>query len=152
MTDDKAREGIPGDGNLTGRLSTNAHKQPTNCFSATLQNGDFVQALHTQRWLLVQCTFCNSRPKLWCEHGPQICNYFEVHADTIFFDKPSRDPGCTHDVFAQLWSDQSLHVSGNNVAQKAALSLSDKHQTVWGREEVQSIFYVENWKAFIKWL
>lgn len=43
-------------------------------------------------------------------------------------------------------------MSGNNVAQKAALSLSDKHQTVWGREEVQNIFYVENWKAFIKWL
>lgn len=41
-------------------------------------------------------------------------------------------------------------MSRNNVAQKAALSLSDKHQTGWGREEVQNIFYVENWKAFNK--
>lgn len=34
-----------------------------------------------------------------CESGPQICNYFEEHADAVFFfyfDKASRDPGCSH--------------------------------------------------------
>lgn len=73
----------------------------------------------------------------------------------IFFilTSPPEIQAVVMNVFApQLWWDQSLHMSGNNVAQKAALSLSDKHQTVWGREEVQSVFYVENWKAFIKWL
>lgn len=92
------------------------------------------------------------------ESGSQICNYFEEHADALLFIyffliSPPEIRASVMNVFApQLWSDQSLHVSGNNVAQKAALSLSDKHQTVWGREEVQNIFYVENWKAFIKWL
>lgn len=32
---------------MEGQLYTDTHKHPSNCFCSTLQNGDFVQTLHT---------------------------------------------------------------------------------------------------------
>lgn len=140
--EDKAKEDIP-NADFAGQLSTDAHKQhSTFLFHYTAKwkfwthNTWIMQGLNSD---------VNTVPKYAIVLKNMQIQYFLISPPEIW--------AAGMNVFApQLWSDQSLHMSGNSVAQKAALSLSDKHQTVWGRGEVQEIFDVENWKAFIKWL
>lgn len=77
------------------------HMLHSICYSANCKLKFCATALHSGVIFSTVLSF-NARPKMWCESGPQICNYFEEHADAVFFyyyyfDKQSRDPGCSHE-------------------------------------------------------